>query len=351
MASLAVALTVGAAQVTEVTAQQADTKALRQESDDKSDVDAASQTETRRLSLTPKVTICVNKALRFLSRSQNEDGSVGSDKSADQVIAQTALCGMAFIESGSLPDQGTYARELRRCDRYVSSLTKENGFVGGENSLMYVHAYTLRFLAKLQTLDPKPARKLIIDKAVKLIVESQNGLGGWRYRPNSKDADVSVASCLMVALQAARRAGSEIPDDTVKRAVAYINRCRADDGGYRYTGNFGASAPARSAAAMAALSLFRFDDPKAMNDGFAYLSRSHSGLAIDSPHYCYAQYYLSIALRHSEQETFLAWYDPASEYMIGAQAADGSWTNNMGSHYPTACLCLALLSRLSYLQE
>ena len=50
-----------------------------------------------------------------------------------------------------------------------------------------------------------------LHQAVKLILDSQNGEGGWRYTPGSRDADLSVTICQIMALRAARNAGIAVP--------------------------------------------------------------------------------------------------------------------------------------------
>ena len=54
--------------------------------------------------------------------------------------------------------------------------------------------------------------------AVKLIVNSQNNEGGWRYYPKKDDADISVTVCQVMALRAAHNAGMLVPKKTIERA-------------------------------------------------------------------------------------------------------------------------------------
>ena len=44
-----------------------------------------------------------------------------------------------------------------------------------------------------------------LKRAVDLIVASQNSKGGWRYYPESTDADISVTICQIMALRGAQR--------------------------------------------------------------------------------------------------------------------------------------------------
>ena len=49
-----------------------------------------------------------------------------------------------------------------------------------------------------------------IVRACRLIVNTQNDEGGWRYNPVPYDADVSVTICQVMALRSARNAGIEV---------------------------------------------------------------------------------------------------------------------------------------------
>ena len=70
-----------------------------------------------------------------------------------------------------------------------------------------------------------------LEKAVRVILKAQvkgNGhhQGGWRYRVDSNDADLSVTSWQVMALRGARNIGCDVPASTMKEALAYLERCR-----------------------------------------------------------------------------------------------------------------------------
>ena len=62
-------------------------------------------------------------------------------------------------------------------------------------------------LAECYGMAPRPGLREKVDAAVKLIVNTQNAEGGWRYQPQRRDADISVTICEVMALRAARNAG------------------------------------------------------------------------------------------------------------------------------------------------
>jgi prenyltransferase beta subunit len=63
--------------------------------------------------------------------------------------------------------------------------------------------------------------------------------GGWRYTPTSKDTDITVTACQMMALAAARQSGLKVPKETTDAGVGYIKKC--------FTPATGAFAPCKGA--------------------------------------------------------------------------------------------------------
>src|SRR5207249_1184495 len=91
--------------------------------------------------------------------------------------------------------------------------------------------------------DAKTARALKpkLEKAVKLILQGQrtsNGphRGGWRYKMDGEDADMSVTGWQILALRAARNLGCDVPAERIDLAMHYVQQCRdAKTGGFCYT--------------------------------------------------------------------------------------------------------------------
>src|SRR5207253_9246728 len=88
---------------------------------------------------------------------------------------------------------------------------------------MYGHGFGTLFLAEAHGMvhdkELRDRLRTTLKQAVQLIQGSQNSEGGWRYTPLSKDADVSVTICQIMALRAARNAGFYVPKATVDRCT------------------------------------------------------------------------------------------------------------------------------------
>ena len=113
---------------------------------------------------------------------------------------------------------------------------------------MYSHGFGTLFLAEAYGMTHRPEIREKLQKAVRLIIDTQNNEGGWRYQPVRRDADLSVTICQINALRAARNAGLFVPKETVEACIRYVKQSQNPDGGFRYMLQGGASAFPRSAA-------------------------------------------------------------------------------------------------------
>ena len=99
---------------------------------------------------------------------------------------------------------------------------------------MYGHGFATLSWPSATACRRAPTSARSSAKAVKLIVNTQNKEGGWRYYPQRDDADISVTVCQVMALRAAHNAGLFVPKETIDRAIEYVKRCQNADGGFMY---------------------------------------------------------------------------------------------------------------------
>ncbi len=180
----------------------------------------------------------IDMGLEYLYKNQLPDGSwmdhVGRKVHYNyechlaRHVGVTALAGMAFLSSGSLAGQGPrrrYCVAVRKALEFIMDHADPTGFVTAFGSRMYSHAFATLFLAEAYgtSVHPDAARlRDTLRRAVRLIVRAQNDRGGWRYMPQSRDSDMSVTVCQVVALRAARNAGIQVPKATIDAAVKYV---------------------------------------------------------------------------------------------------------------------------------
>jgi hypothetical protein len=284
------------------------------------------------------------KGLKFLATTQNEKGawndSVGSEPGV------VGLCVAAFLAHGEDPVNGPYAKNIRKGIEYIISQQNEkNGYIGNS---MYNHAFATKALAESYGVVDNPQIAPALKKSVELILSSQksNRFSAWRYTPESRDADTTVTGCQIVTLFAARNAGIAVPDEAIRKAIAYLNNCRGSDGSYGYTSASGGK-PTLTAIGSLCLSLAKERDSKGYQASLEYLKKS---IDYRDRHYpYYYEYYMSQALFHADESTWREWNARNIRYLSTIQSSDGSFPGNQGPSFNTAGALLSLALNYRYL--
>src|SRR5690606_7967841 len=214
--------------------------------------------------------------------------------------------------------------------------------------------------------DPELRKELDVKlhRAVHLIIRAQNAQGGWRYTPDSREADLSVTICQIMALRAARNAGIAVPKATVDKCVEYVRRCQDPrDGWFRYmlqggSRGGGLQAFARTAAGVAAFnSAGTYKGPE-VEEGLNFLMANQPGdgfggggrlMIRPDMHYYYGHYYAVQAMWTAGGEYWNQWFPAIRDELVSAQLHDGSWQDMIDPHYATAMALLILQVPNNYL--
>jgi hypothetical protein len=307
--------------------------------------------------ITPETQRAIDRGLDYLADRQGEDGRFGTGNYTASV-AITSLAGLAMMAGGHLPGRGAYGPVVSKALRFI--LDREEGNRGyfpnkgrSPHGEMYGHGFATLFLAELYGMvHARKLREELGDKlrrAVDLIIRSQNSEGGWRYTPESKEADISVTICQIMALRAARNAGLSVPKATVDRCVEYVKRCQDPAGWFRYMaqqpGNEARQAFARTAAGVVALYNAGIYKGPELESGLNFLMqhKPSSHLRIRSMHYFYGHYYAAQAMWTAGGDYWKEWYPAIRDELLHLQNADGSWSDpTICRHYATAMACIIL---------
>ena len=302
--------------------------------------------------MTPETDRVIEKGLAWLAKQQNADGSFGN---GGYHVAVTSLSGLAMMASGSSPGRGPYGPQIDRALLYVMNNTAASGFIceqsGQANSPMYGHGFGTLFLAEAYGMTHRVEIREKVEKAVRLIIDTQNPQGGWRYQPVRSDADLSVTICQINALRAARNAGIYVPKETVENCIKYVKLSQNPDGGFRYMIQGGPSGFPRNAAGVVALYSAAVYDTKEVENGIAMLRRSMGEIKLGqrSPHYFYGHYYAAQAMWIRGGDEWNQWYPAIRDELIHRQTAPGSWVDGFGNEYGTAMALIILQIPNSYL--
>ncbi len=154
----------------------------------------------------------IDRGLSYLSGHRHRDGSFGTNAYSGNV-AVTSLGALAFMAAGHQPNRGPYGQVVTDALRYVlrqeDKMRPGGGYLhypnGTPHGPMYGHGFGTLFLAEVsgmvQDKTLREEARGTLHRAVKLIVDSQNDEGGWRYTPGSREADISVTICQIMALR------------------------------------------------------------------------------------------------------------------------------------------------------
>ena len=297
-----------------------------------------------------RTTEVVNSGLAWLVQQQQADGTFGTG-SYRRNPALVSFCATALLSSGSTPGRGLYGEPLNRSINYLLSCARPDGYIidGDPNyyhAPMYGHGFATLFLAEVYGMSPRDELGDTLRRAVKLIVATQNSEGGWRYAPEPSEADVSVTSCMAIALRSARNAGISVPKETIDRCVEYLQRSQTADGGFRYRLLEAAeSAFPRSAAAVVALSACGVTEGETLARG-----RKYVGEYLDSPafrrepeHLFYGCYYAAGAAKFAGGADWTRQFLRVRDRLLESRTKEGQWNDySIGKEYATALALIVL---------
>lgn len=205
---------------------------------------------------TVEVRAAMRRAVEFLLKEQNPDGSWGSPRNASDefwsnpethrswIVATTGLCCMALRDAG--PDEVMEAAYDRGIDYILqNALVKRPSDWDVDNTWGYT--YGLQALARAARL-PKYAEtsraqqiREVAGKVLDKLSEYQTPSNGWGYydfdgptrTPSWATSFMTAATIL--ALLDARDASIEVPPKMLERAVRGVRRCRLPSGAYTYS--------------------------------------------------------------------------------------------------------------------
>jgi hypothetical protein len=315
--------------------------------------------------ITPAAQQAIDRGLAYLAARQHQDGAFGILQYHGNV-AITSLAGLALMAGGHQPSRGPFGRVVEKALRYVVDQDNGRGYLlsktGYSHGPMYEHGFGTLFLGEASGMvHDRSLRDQIhetLERAIKLIIQSQNVEGGWRYQPGNRDADVSVTICQIMALRAARNAGFFVPKATVERCIRYVKNCQNRDGGFRYQQQSGASQFARSAAGVVALFSAGIYKGPEIDSGLRYLMRFKPTPTFIRPevslHYFYGHYYAAQAMWTAGDPYWKEWYPAIRDELINHpdrhRQGDGYWEDHRFTRdYATAMACIILQIPNNYL--
>ncbi len=303
----------------------------------------------------PEVKMIYERGLNYLAANQLEDGS-WSGRNQNGI---TGLALMVFLASGDDPNFGQYNVNVRKALRGV--IRSQNARTGFIPDSMYHHGFAMLGLAEAygavddsllwSSGEQAGARSIgeALELAVRCSVTSQkkNAMGGWRYSPDSRDADTSVSGAVLVGLLAARNAGIEVPDEAVDTALEYYRQNTSSDGSVAYSRGSGGMSMNRSAIATLVFSVGKKKDLAEYQATLGYITSRIDQRQTSHPFYF--RYYMAQALFQGDFDAWTKWNRENTRFLQDLQHDDGSFPASHGPAYGTSMSLLSLALNYRFL--
>ncbi|MGD9856354.1 MAG: prenyltransferase/squalene oxidase repeat-containing protein, partial [Planctomycetaceae bacterium] len=315
----------------------------------------------------------VDRALVFLARTQERDGSFRTHESGQPAV--TSLCAMAFLSRGHVPGEGTYQDNLGRAVDYVLNSQAGDGTMmvninarASQFEANYNHAIAGLMLGEVYGMTSAPRQDRIrtaIERALQLTRKEQarpkrfpEDRGGWRYMRQfgDTDADLSVTAWELMFLRSARNAEFDVPEEWITEAMDYVRRTfDRREQGFRYglRGEDSYCSRGMVGAGVVALSLGGEHDSEMTQLAGKWILRNsfdrYNGSNHPEDRYHYSAFYCSQAMFQLGGEYWFDFFPSLLDVLVANQKRDGSWApesnsndSKYGNLYSTALTVLAL---------
>lgn len=319
--------------------------------------------------VTREVASAVEKGLNYLAKIQQPDGSFPAKWDARSYPAcMTSLSGLALLASGSTPEEGPYAENLKRAMIYLLNTgdSHADGLLAGqeESRSTYGHGFSMMFLAQCYGMEQTTAYeeriKHTLGRAISLVAHGQSSKGGWLYSPSGGGSEGSTTACVLQGLRACRNVGIKVPTETIDRAVGYLKYCQNPDGGLFYSDAFrGGSLPAISTAAIVCfyscgvydqVAGGRSEESVFVDKLWRYVDHNTRNISDRKSFNVYMNFYLSQAKYQRGGTHWESYYKQITKDLLASQSANGTWPGeDVGPTYGTAVACLILQLPYGYL--
>jgi hypothetical protein len=333
-----------------------------------------------------RVDAAVKRALNWLASQQQPDGSFPTMDMGQPGV--TSLCILAFMAHGHGPGEGEYGKQIDRAVNYVLLCRKDNGLISLEapegpeisrnvgqelgNTIVYNHAISSLTLSELYG-STKTAHAARIESAIKnalaATLEMQqwpkdrpDDKGGWRYLKDYDpcDSDLSVTGWQLKFLRSARNAGFNVPEEPIKDAIAFIQRCYDKKyGAFVYSAG-SADSRSRGTAGAGILALAHaglHNAPEALQTGDWVLAQGFKQYNVHAnfnrryvhDRYHYGLFMCCQGMYQLGGRYWESFFPPVVETLLANQRPNGSWPAEnhhydarYGNAYTTALVLLTL---------
>lgn len=285
----------------------------------------------------------VVQGLRFLAKTQNTDGSWGSNERT----AWTGLALLAFLGHCETTNSKEFGKNVLGAIVYLTDVALKNeGRLTHDASNRYwpyehsiatyalAEAYSLCVLAFKENL---PELDTAVELSTQFIIDNQHPSGGWDYSydvSSKRGGDSSISGWHLQALKAAKLTELDFKglNAAAREGLAYFETLQTEDGAVGYTSKNGAAKRyyrGFTLTAVGALCYQMWDKPKASftRKAVRYLDEvidfEWNGESAD----LYGHYYATQALINKGGTAWTSYNAKFRDEVLNNQNADGSFPN------------------------
>ena len=301
---------------------------------------------------TAKTESAVSLGLSWLSRQQRPDGHWELHQGypdAGQIrtsTGATALSLLAFLGAGHTHRDGPYKEKVGKGLKWLVNIQKKSGSHSGDfydidregdAASFYAHGQATIALCEAYAMTRDPEFLQPIRDGLAYICEAQHPTtGGWKYRRRS-EGDLSVFGWQIMALQSARMAGLEVPQEVLERASQFLDLVQEEQGArYRYEPDpLKSFTPGMTAEGLLCRQYLGWPrNHPAMRSGVKYLLEPENMPDWNSRRRnVYHWYYASQVLHNLQGSDWETWNTVLRDELVKSQAKGGGKVG--GSWHPT----------------
>lgn len=309
-----------------------------------------------------QVDVSIDKALAWLVTKQDVTHGNFNGKYKN---TETALASIALMAAGHFPSRSKYGQHLKKGIMYLVKAAqnpKHYGYLGIDGGRMYGHGICTLALSEaygmLDNVEDNKKIKEALEAALQVTLKAQvkaknQHFGGWRYNPNSKDADLSVSVWQVLSLRSAKNCGIKVPQQAIDDAIEYIRKCyNKKRGGFAYMPKKNPSSAMKCAGIVSLLAMGSEKNEKDMEK----IKKSAIILKTLRPnngsHFYYNSYYFATAANMLGPEYRKIFLPKMEKVLLKLQKPSGEFKKHKGhlpGVYATSFAVICLAVRYQYL--
>ena len=335
--------------------------------------------------ITPKSEQALEQGLKWLEKNQGHEGNWSCND-----LGLVGMGALAFMAAGHTPGHGPYGKAAEKALHYIllEGEKKKTGLLNiadGQRD-MYNHGLATFVLGQAYGMTADPRISATLDRALKLIAQTQCRDGGWDYHAKSDERghDLSLAVMQAKALRSAGDSGLEVPPEVIEAAIRDVREhylpqgCPrgADDaeqkkhpGRFTYGKGGGQATVAMAAAGVVCLQEFaQYEDwrigknMEVIEQAIRDEVKDPNAKRNDAPFDAYTLYYVGQAMYQVGGKSWQESYPRLRDGLVNSQVhessnplRDGMWVGkgHVGGHegelYMTAVACFVLAMPNRYL--